>query len=323
MLNFRRNQKPYQVIASYCKSIKLNNILYWRSRYMRNNSWFLALIAVILFSANMLSLYANEEVLRVGVIPDINMEKMAERNKPLVEWLEKHTGRKIKLFVATNYAGVVEAMVSGHLELAYFGAFTYIQASERANCYPIVSAIYPGTKKQYYYSYFITGKNSSIKSLGDLLGKKWAFGDPASTSGSLVPRYILVNAGLDPEVKLGQVIYSGGHDATVLAVQNGKVDAGAVDSQEWDKLVEKKIADPSKVRIFYKSQPIPQYPWVVSGKLSKDVVKKLQNAFLSLSMKDHEGEKILQIYGALGFGKASEADYRPLREMAKTLKIIK
>lgn len=290
---------------------------------MHNKSWPLVLIAIVLFFTNTLKLYANEEVLRVGVIPDINMEKLAERNKPLVEWLEKHTGRKIKLFVTTNYAGVVEAMVSGHLDLAYFGAFTYIQASERTNCYPIVSAIYPGTKKQYYYSYFITGANTSINALKDLPGKRWAFGDPASTSGSLVPRYELVQAGLEPEKKLGQVIYSGGHDATLLAVQNGKVDAGAVDSQEWDKLVEKNIVDPSKVRIFYKSKQIPQYPWVVSGKLSKDIVGKLQKAFLSLSMDNPESKTILEVYGALGFGKATEADYKDLRNMAKTLKLIK
>lgn len=265
----------------------------------------------------------SEKLLRVGVIPDINMEEMAARNKPLVEWLENRTGMKVKLFIATNYAGVVEAMVSNKLDLAYFGAFTYIQASERANCYPIVSAIYPGTGKQYYYSYFITQTNSSIKDISDLKGKKWAFGDPGSTSGSLVPRYTLVNAGIDPEKDLAHVIYSGGHDATIFAVQNGKVDAGAVDSQEWDKLVEKRIADLSKVRIFHKSIPIPQYPWVVNGNLSRQDVKKIQDAFLSLSANNPKGKEILKLYGVSGFAETSDKDYKKLREMARSLGLIK
>src|SRR6185295_3571313 len=110
------------------------------------------------------------------------------------------------------------------VDIAFFGGFTYVQASKRFAAQPLVQR----ERDQAFHSKFITQADSPINGLGDLAGKSFAFGDVNSTSGHLMPEYFMREAGVEPRVISG-AIYTGGHDATALAVANGKVDAGAPD----------------------------------------------------------------------------------------------
>ncbi|MCL4553670.1 MAG: phosphate/phosphite/phosphonate ABC transporter substrate-binding protein, partial [Actinobacteria bacterium] len=120
--------------------------------------------------------------LRVGLIPNIAPEEQKAKYEPLREYLEDTLGRPVELFVATNYSGVVQAMVSGHLDMAYFGGLTYAQALQQVELEPIVTEIDAETGTQEYYSVIIAGVDSGVETLADLAGKSFAFGDPASTS---------------------------------------------------------------------------------------------------------------------------------------------
>src|SRR3954467_13536154 len=167
---------------------------------------------------------APAKTLRVSMIPTTDPGKLARESEPLVAYLEKKTGAKVELTVPLNYAAVVEAFGADKVDIAYFGGFTYVQSHKRFGAQPLVQR----ERDQAFHSLFLTQADSSIAALADLKGHTFAFGDVNSTSGHLMPEYFMRQAGVDAGV-IAKALYTGGHDATALAVANKKVDAGALD----------------------------------------------------------------------------------------------
>ena len=186
-------------------------------------------------------------VLRVSAIPDEAPTELQRKFKPLGEYLSQATGMKVVFTPVSDYAAVVESLATKKLDLAWLGGFTYVQAKIRTNgtAIPIVQR----AEDAVFTSKFITA-DPAIKTLADLKGKTFAFGAPSSTSGSLMPRFFLQQDGLNPEKDFKTVAYSGAHDATVAFVAAGKAEAGVLNTSVWDKLVESKKVDTSKVRVF-------------------------------------------------------------------------
>src|SRR2546428_5954740 len=139
----------------------------------------------------------------------------------LVSYLQKETGAKVQMTIPTNYAAVVEAIANDQVDIAYFGGFTYVQASKRAGVIPLVQR----DQDQNFHSLFIAHPDSGINSLSDLKGHTFAFGDVNSTSGHLMPDYFMREAKVEREV-IAKAIYTGGHDATALSVAHKKADSG-------------------------------------------------------------------------------------------------
>jgi phosphonate transport system substrate-binding protein len=156
------------------------------------------------------------------MIPSTDPGKIVRESQPLVKYLQRKTASRVELVVPTNYAAVVEAIANDRVDIAYLGGFTFVQASQRTGVRPIVQR----ERDQNFHSVFITQPDSGINSLADLKGHSFAFGDVNSTSGHLMPAYYMRWAGIDPGA-LAKTLYTGGHDATALAVANAKVDAGA------------------------------------------------------------------------------------------------
>src|SRR5438128_42959 len=218
--------------------------------------------------------------IRVGLIPNQAPDKIKAQYQPFQEYLGKTLNQPIELFVATDYAGVVEAMASDKLDLAYFGGLTYLQAEKRAQLYPIVTEVDRETHTTKYYSAIITQADSPIQKVEDIKGKKFAFGDINSTSGSLYPRIMLDKAGIGDFTNPALFVYTGGHDATVLAVQNKTVDAGGVERRIMNRLFEVGTADQSKIRTIQETL-VEGYPWCVRAKLDPALVDQITNAFLN------------------------------------------
>jgi phosphonate transport system substrate-binding protein len=137
--------------------------------------------------------YANDGVLRVSAIPDEAPTELQRKFTPLGNYLSAQTGLKVVFTPVTDYAAVVEALAAGKIDLAWLGGFTFVQARIRTNgsAIPIVQR----EEDARFTSKFITA-DPSIKSLSDLKGKTFAFGAPSSTSGSLMPRFFMQQAGL-------------------------------------------------------------------------------------------------------------------------------
>ncbi|MFZ3063261.1 MAG: phosphate/phosphite/phosphonate ABC transporter substrate-binding protein [Actinomycetota bacterium] len=264
--------------------------------------------------------YYRPKVLRIGLIPNIAPEKQKANYEPFGKYMEKKMGMPVELFVATNYAGVVQAMVSGQLDLAYFGGLTYAQALEQVPVEPIVTEIDRETGTREYWSLIITRPDSGINSPKDLKGRTFAFGDPSSTSGSLFPRIMLVEAGYDWRSEftpIKQVIYTGGHDATAEAVVTGKVDAGGIEGRILNRLIKEGKVDGSKIKIVAK-RLVLGYPWCVRKDLDPKLKKKIVDAFKAI-----DDPALLDLMRAKRYVEVSEKDYTYIRNKAKELGLVK
>jgi phosphonate transport system substrate-binding protein len=238
--------------------------------------------------------------------------------QPLVDILRKELGMEIEPFVATDYTGIVEALRVHKLDVAFLAPASYVLAKNEADIKVILKSERKGIP--FYYAAIITRADSGIKSLDDLRGKTFAFGDSLSTTGHVFPRKMLKEKGIDPIRDLKQILYSGGHDATVLAVLNGKVDAGATyanspDSKDtaWMRYL-KDPADVKRIRAIAFSEPIPADNLVVSNSLDPKIVKRLEDVFVELS-RDAKGKKMLRdLYQIDGFVPATDHDYDSVRK---------
>jgi phosphonate transport system substrate-binding protein len=255
--------------------------------------------------------WAADAPLRVSMIPTTDPSRMLRESEPLGAWLEKATGRKVTLTIPQNYAAVVEALVQGQVDLAHFGGFTFVQASKRAGAVPLVQR----DRDREFHSKFITARDD-VRTVADLKGKRFAFGDVNSTSGHLMPAYFMRKEGVDPSV-VDQAIYTGGHDATALAVAEGRVDAGALDEAVWDRLTREGKVDPSKVHVFWTTPPFVDYVWAARKDLDPAVARRIADAFLALDPAKPADRPILDLLSSKGrYIRVDAASYAPLREAA-------
>ena len=260
---------------------------------------------------------SGDEPLRVGLIPNENPEEVEAEYQPLEDYLKKELGREVELSVPTTYNAVVEAMVSGELDLAYFGGLTYVQARQRADVHPLFTEVNPSTGTTKYRSVIIVPADSDIKKAEDLKGEDFAFGSVSSTSRSLYPSIMLDDAGLDYRTDLGEVVYTGGHDTTAQAVANGRVAAGGLEDRILYDLQEEDIIEKGAVRVIEESDPIEGYPWVVRNALSDKDEQALTDAFLGI--KD---PKLLDLLRAEDYQKVQAGDYDYVEEQARKLDLI-
>jgi len=260
--------------------------------------------------------------LRMSAIPDENPTELMRVYTPFAEYLQRQIGIPVQFTPVVDYAATVEGMVAGKLDLVWFGGLTHVQARIRTKNTAYAIAMREEDLK--FTSVFITNPQANIKSLGELKGKTFAFGSAGSTSGHTMPRYFLLKAGIVPEQDFSKFSFSGAHDATALWVQSSRVDAGALNSSVWAKLVETKKVDASQVFVFWTTPPYVDYNWTVRGELDKGLVQKIQQAFLKLDRANPEHAKLLDLHRATRYvAVESEEIFRPIEEAARQGGLIK
>jgi phosphonate transport system substrate-binding protein len=245
-----------------------------------------------------------------AVIPVASSREMTENYKPLVKFMEKQLGIKVDFKVANDYAAVITGMRFKHVDVAYYGPKSYCEASKRANAEAIAVEVdqsgVPG-----YYGYIITKKGSGLKTIADIKGHTWAFTDPNSTSGTLVPTVFFAKNGIDPIKYFSKVIYSGSHEASILAVKNGKVDAASTNNLDFKRGLGKHW-QMSDFNIIHKSDLIPGSPIAVRKDLPSSLKMALKGVFVSYN--DPEGLEKLKLKG---YAPANDKMYDGIRELIK------
>lgn len=254
----------------------------------------------------------TRHLLRLGMIPSTDPGKIVREGQPLVKYLEQNTGAEVELVVPTNYAAVVEAIANGKLDIAYLGGFTFVQASRRTSVQPLVQR----ERDQNFHSVFVTQPGSGINALRDLKGHTFAFGDVNSTSGHLMPAYYIRQAGVDPGV-LSNALYTGGHDATALAVANKKVDAGAMDELVFDNMMKTGKITSDQIRVFYTTPAFFDYVWVARKGLDSQLTNAFTHAFLKLNRLRPEDKVLLDLLNATQYVHAQDSNYDRLRQAAR------
>lgn len=264
---------------------------------------------------------ATPGVLRVTAIPDESPTELARKFAPLGKYLEAKLGLKVEWTPVTDYAAAVETVVNRKIDLAWFGGFTFVQASVRSNgkVIPLVQR----EEDERFRSVFITDAKSGIAKLEDLKGRTLSFGSASSTSGHLMPRSFLLAAKINPDADLKRVSFSGAHDATIAAVASGKVDAGALNISVWEKFVADKKVDTSQVKVFFTTPAYYDYNWTVHADMPADLRNKIQQAFLALDPATPEGKEILGLQRATRFVATKPENYVGIKAAAENAGLLK
>ena len=278
----------------------------------------LALAAGLALSFTALAAQAAD-VLKVSAIPDEAPTELLRKFKPLGAYLEKELGMKVEFVPVADYPAVVEALATDRLDLAWLGGFTFVQVRlKTGNAIPLVQR----EQDAQFTSKFISA-NPDVKSLADLKGKSFAFGSVSSTSGSLMPRYFMLQDGIKPETFFSRVGYSGAHDATAAWVQAGKVDGGVLNASVWDKLVAAGKVNTSKVKVFATTPAYYDYNWTVRGTLDPALTAKIKQAFLALDPANPEHKAILDLQAASRFIETKPENYKGIEDAARAADLLK
>lgn len=255
-----------------------------------------------------------KDKLTIGLIPSEDSQAMIESSKQVLDDLQAKIGMPVVPFVATDYNGIIEALRSGKLDVAYLGPFSYVLATSVADVEAFSVAVTKKTGQSAYKSVILARKDSGIHSLADLKGHTFAFVDPSSASGHLFPKAGLEQAGFVPDTLFKRVIFSGSHDASILAVENKKVDAAAVADRIFASAVAKGVVKQDDFDIVWSSKPIPESPMVWRKALDPELKKKVADALASIKDVPWGDQGVLN-----GFQPTTDASYDVVRETAKVL----
>jgi phosphonate transport system substrate-binding protein len=262
----------------------------------------------------------HAETLSFGIISTDSSSALKQRWQPLIDDLNKQTGLDVKAYFATDYAGIIEAMRFNKVQIGFFGNASAIEAVDRSNG-EVFSKVKYKNGEAGYYSLLITNSDSKWKSLDQVLKNtkeiNLGFGDPNSTSGTLVPAYYLfAKNGINAKTAFKSVLPSS-HEANMLAVINDKVDVATNNTDMLDIIRTQKPQLYPKVRVLWKSPLIPSDPLVYRRDLPQATKDKLRNFFDHYAEKDpHEQQIVNAISGYSGFADSSDAQLVPIRQMA-------
>ena len=238
--------------------------------------------------------------LRIGILPDENMEKLLERYSSLFDYLSHETGLPYEIVIPVSYQELLEKFSSRQVDLAYFGGYTFLKAHHEFG--------------------FLVRSNESLQDITDFRNKTIGFGSRLSTSGHLMPRYFLYIKGIEPEKFFSHVVYSGKHDTTAYWVRDGKIDLGAANSDVIDKMIQDGRLDlDNDVRILWETPPYADYVWASQPDINNTIRSNIINAFLSLSPDNPEHAEILYKIGSGGFLPASVTDFAELESVKMEL----
>ncbi len=244
-----------------------------------------------------------------GVIPRDNPRIAYEKYQPLIDYLIEDTGLDIELVLKRSYEETVNALGHGDVDIALLGPLTYLEAHAKFGATCILRSI-TDKNESFYRSVIIVRKGSNVKKPADLKNVKFAFASLKSTSGNLIPRYLLAEAGIHlRELKMYKNFDY--HDSVVKWVLKGEYDAGAVREAVAEKYL------PLGLRIVASSSAIPTGPVVVGPRTPYIVVEKLRRSLLNMN-RSEKGRAVLkktdrEIQG--GFIKATDSDYAGVRRM--------
>jgi phosphonate transport system substrate-binding protein len=253
--------------------------------------------------------------LRIGFIPQGNAIQLVKQWQSFLEYISGEINMPVEFVIKSNYQGVIDSLADSEMDVALLGSFAYIQAYTQSNVSPIAVRVMYGSSN--YYSIVIVRKDSGINSINDLKGRTFAFTDENSTTGYLLPANMLREKGFGkPEAFFSKIIRTGNHDSALLAVYNKSVDGASISTTRWIP-TNNKI---NELKIIWRSPPIPLGPFVARKGLSRDLVKKIRNAFLKVGKTPNTIELAKQI-SVDGFSEVLDSQYNVVRNIQRKYSI--
>jgi len=279
-------------------------------------------IMTFLFSQEGQAQDIKPKQLKIVFIAYENPQQLVEDVKPIVAYLEKTLNMDIKHFIATDYAGVVEALRYETADMGFMGALQYVIAHKMAGAYPILGEIYNG--KSTYISKIFVRRDSGISTIKDLKGKSISFVDPISSSGYMYPLDIFKQKGLIKDIDKAEqffkkIYFSGGDEQALRAVLNNFVDAAGIGQYAFNLL---NYDERAEIVSIADSKPIPSHCVVVRKNLHQPTVEKLQEALFNLNNEPNR-HLLKYLYSVDGYIKVTHDNYLEVEEIAKEYGFIK
>jgi phosphonate transport system substrate-binding protein len=239
-----------------------------------------------------------------------------ERNdatyRPLAQYLSERLGRPVELRTVDTWEGLAKSLANGETDLALMGPWGYVLANHAANAQVISTILYDG--KPEYFAIIVTNPESGIKTIADLKGKRFAFGDKGSTSGYLIPRHYFQTQGIDPDTYFSRVLYTK-HQAIQMQVTAGQLDAGADYNRNRNAMIEQGLIKAERSVVIWQSAPLPNDAFAVSEVLAKDqaLVQRIQQALAAIGPLLKTQPNLLPNHYT-GFVSTDNSFYKPIRD---------
>lgn len=261
----------------------------------------------------------EEKVIKMGFVPLKNSEKLVEDLKPISDYLTERLGVKVEAFTASNYIGVVEGLGSGSVDFGIIPPFSSLLAQKQSNAKPILTSK-GKTGKPGYTAELYVRKDSGIKSLQDVKGKKVAFVDPSSSSGYIYPGAMLVNAGLNLDKDISYQ-FSGGHDKSLQLLLNKDVDVIATFDGVEDRYAKDFPQAKTDIQKLATSDMIPGVMVTTSGKMDKELQEKLEKALRDIEKDPKMKELFTKMFSITGFTDVDQDAYKKVEATAKVMNV--
>ncbi len=261
----------------------------------------------------------EEKVIKMGFVPLKNSEKLVEDLKPISDYLSERLGVKVEAFTASNYIGVVEGLGSGSVDFGIIPPFSSLLAQKQSNAKPILTSK-GKTGKPGYTAELYVRKDSGIKSLQDVKGKKVAFVDPSSSSGYIYPGAMLVNAGLNLDKDISYQ-FSGGHDKSLQLLLNKDVDVIATFDGVEDRYAKDFPQAKTDIQKLATSDMIPGVMVTISSKMDKELQEKLEKALRDIEKDPKMKEMFTKMFSITGFTDVDQDAYKKVEATAKVMNV--
>jgi len=263
-----------------------------------------------------------ENPIKFFMVPSVDAKVLDENTVILKNFLEKNTPYKYKFSIPTSYIAVVESFGTDRVDIASLNTFGYILANERYGAEALITVVRFGEED--YRAQIIARADGDIKTLKDIQGKKFAYVDPASTSGYLLPLKLMTDAGVKPK----ETVFANKHDNVVTMIYQGQVDAGATfysppqhgKIEDARRLVKTQFPDvEDKIKIISLTDPIPNDPIVFRKALPDELKKEVVKALLAFIKTTEGKDSFHQMFGVTDFRASTDAKYDGVREMLRAL----
>lgn len=254
--------------------------------------------------------------LRVAVAAMISPKETFVYYKAIMDYLGGKIGMDIRMVQKKTYEEINELFPKNEVDLAFICSGPYALQKEKYQFEAIATPVVRGSP--YYQSYLIVNKKSDIETLEDLKHRSFAFSDPDSNTGSLVPNYWLFKKGKKPETFFNRTHYTYSHDNSILAVAKSLVDGAAVDGHKWEYFQLRNNIHTSKTRVIKKSEKFGSPPIVTSNRMDKDLKKRIKGILFSMH-ETEEGKIILDNLLIDRFIEPKEEWYTPIRSMRNAI----
>lgn len=262
--------------------------------------------------------HTNQQIFRIGLIPERNLFDQTKRYEPLLSYLSDELGVTFKSIIMSRYGNIIDNFSRLELDGAFLGSFTGAMAIERLSVDPIARPQYLDGASTYFGIVFVK-KDSGIRTAEDMRGKRMVFVDRATTAGYLLPLAFFKTLGIaDYTTWFSEFYFSGTHEDSILDVLNGLADIGAAKNTVFYRMATTHNQVLEELEILAISPHVPSNGLVVGKDFPPELKKRLQEKLLSLHQTS-AGQKVLNELEVELFIKTSKNDYQPVWDYANKI----